>query len=347
VLSNEAFEALEQLDIKKTPSATVECLNILENNGWIRSVWTYQEVVNSRRLLLTGEGMVGKFIRGEDFLNSVGQYLDAWRKANGYTAGKFREKFPFLDAMESVVLDWWVSKRSVLEVLSQMQHRSYDDPSNIFYAMIGVITTTPAPRKSKPSIESLAESFMDLCEEIGDYSFLYTSTERDKRQGYGWRPSPGILRSIMPWHCYGEGQHGKKELLGIQLERVVILEKSASVNEDGRKFMLDATKRSEEGQSGTAIASTVYTMLSQLGFTGSKEYLITTRGIFFPQWPILSEPLVMLWVHPTTSWRVAFPGMAVILVQGQRKYIPGVFSGIMPTTGGDAVIIEENPCDQC
>jgi hypothetical protein len=46
--------------------------------------------------------------------------------------------------MWSLVADWMVSsfiKRSVLEVLSQMEHGSCDDSSNIFYSMIGAIIT--------------------------------------------------------------------------------------------------------------------------------------------------------------------------------------------------------------
>jgi hypothetical protein len=52
--------------------------------------------------------------------------------------------------------------------------------------------------------------------------------------------------------------------------------------------------------------------------------------------------LVVLWVYPTIIWRVAFPGMAAISVGGQRRYIPRVFTGFMPRTGIDEVIIEEN-----
>jgi hypothetical protein len=60
VLPNEAFVAIEkmgQLDRAQTPSATVECLDVLENDEWIRSVWTYQEIVNCNDLLFTGEGI--------------------------------------------------------------------------------------------------------------------------------------------------------------------------------------------------------------------------------------------------------------------------------------------------
>jgi Heterokaryon incompatibility protein (HET) len=83
VLSDEAFavvETMSQLDTAGTLSAAAEILDALENDGWMRSVWTYQEVVNSQHLLFTGEGMVGKFIRGEPFLNRFGHYLGTWKR---------------------------------------------------------------------------------------------------------------------------------------------------------------------------------------------------------------------------------------------------------------------------
>lgn len=348
VLSNEAFMALEktkQLDTAKTSSATVECLDILENNGWIRSVWTYQEVVNCQSMLFTGEGMAGKFVRGEDFLNRIGQYLYTWRLANDYSASKFREKYLYLDALENVVLDWklsWYEKISSLQVICQMEHRTWEEPSNIFYSMIGTITSASAPRRTKPSVESLAETFMELCEKKGDYSFIYTSTERDKRPGYRWRPTPSILHSIVPWHCSGVAQWGEKDSVGIRLREVVILERSDSIGVEGREFVLSAAKANKDGQwsTDTALAINSYNMLQQLGFSGSKEYLVTTRGFFYPQWPILSAPIVVLWALTTITWRIAFPGMAIVLVDGERSYIPGVFIGSLPNTGPDEVIIE-------
>ena len=78
-----------------------------------------------------------------------------------------------------------------------------------------------------------------------------------------------------------------------------------------------------------------------LGFTGSEEYLITTRGFFFPQWPIISAPLV-LWASTTITWRIAVPGMAVVSIDGQKRYIPGVFAGSVPNQGTDEVVIEGN-----
>jgi Heterokaryon incompatibility protein (HET) len=345
VLSNEAFAAIEtisQLDTAGTSSAVAEILDVLENDAWVKSVWTYQEVVNSRDLLFTGEGMVGKFIRGQPFLNRVGQYLQIWQRTSGYNSFTFREKYPFLDAFANVVLDWIMAEygeRSALQVMSQMDNRCSSEPSNRFYSMIGAITTKPAGRKSKSSIESISETFMELCEGKGDYSFMYASTERDKRSGYRWRPAPGILHSTLPWHCLGESQRGEKDPQGIRLKDIVVLKRSASVSEPGRKFVLRATLSDDDNQTDAALGSKMYSILRQLGFTGNEEYLVTTRGFFFPQWPIVSAPLV-LWASTTISWRVAVPGMGVVSVGGQRRYIPGVFAGSVPKQGTEEVIIE-------
>jgi Heterokaryon incompatibility protein (HET) len=344
VLSNEAFAAIEktsQLDTARTSSAAAEILDVLENDTWMRSVWMYQ-VVNSRDLLFTGEGMVGKFIPGEPFLNRFGHYLQTWQRANGYNSFTFREKYPFLDAFENVVLDWRMAgygERSGLQVMSQMDIRLSEEPSNKFYSMIGAITNKPAGRSLTSSIESISETFMELCEEKGDYSFIYASTERDKRSGYQWRPAPGILRSTVPWHCLGAAQRGEKDPQGIRLKDIVVLEIAASVSEPGREIVLLTTQSDDEGQTDAALATKMYSLLRQLGFTGSEEYLVTTRGFFYPQWPIFSAPLV-LWASTTISWRVAVPGMAVVSVDGQKRYVPGVFVGAVPDQSTEEVIIE-------
>jgi hypothetical protein len=344
VLSNEAFAAIEemsQLDTAKISSSAADILDVLENDAWMRSVWTYQEVVNSQNLLFTGHGMFGKFIRGQSFLNCFGHYLHTWKGANGYNSFDFREKYPFLDAFEYVVLDWrraGYQERSALQVMSQMDKRCTAEPSNIFYAMMGAITSKPAWGRSNLSVESIAESFMELCEAKGDYSFIYASTERNKRSG--WRPAPVILHSTLPWHCLGAGQRGEKDPRGIRLKDIVILEKSTSVAAQGRAIVLGMMQSSDEGQSDAALAAKTYSKLRQLGFTGSEEYIITTRGFFFPQWHIASA-LLVLWASTSISWRVAVPGMAVVLTEGEKRYIPGVFAGSVPNEGTQEVVIED------
>ena len=63
VLSNEAFAAIETMNRLETAGTSSAGSY---RSSWMRSVWTYQEVINSRDLLFTGESMAGNFIRGED-----------------------------------------------------------------------------------------------------------------------------------------------------------------------------------------------------------------------------------------------------------------------------------------
>jgi len=67
-------------------------------------VWTYQEVVNSQDLLFTGHGMFGKFIRGVSFLNRFGALSPHLEGSEWLQFFRLREKYPFLDAFEYVVL---------------------------------------------------------------------------------------------------------------------------------------------------------------------------------------------------------------------------------------------------
>jgi hypothetical protein len=346
VLSEESFTAVEtmmgQLDTAKVPGSRPECLDVLEKDAWIRSVWTYQEVVNSQRLIFTGEGIAARSISGQDFLNHFGHYVDTWRRANGYSAFEFREKYPFLDAFESVVLDWRVveyEERCALHVMSQTDNRLWISPSNIFYSMIGAITSKPSRRKSGSSIESLAEAFMNICEDKGDYSFIYSATKRDERPGYEWRPAPQILRSLLPWPCLGDAQRGERDPQGIRLKDMAILERSASVGEKGTATLLWCLKEytTSISDSDSALIDKYLAILRKIGFTGSEDYLVTTHGIFFPQHRVAPDLDVVLWVSTAIGWRIATPGLAVVSDGRQKiEYVPGIFGGSVPD---DAVTV--------
>lgn len=51
----------------------------------------------------------------------------------------------------------------------------------------------------------------------------------------------------------------------------------------------------------------------------------------------------MLWTLTSITWRVAYPGMAVVLAEGQRRYIPGAFIGSLPGKGVNEAIIRGEP----
>jgi hypothetical protein len=120
----------------------------------------------------------------------------------------------------------------------------------------------------------------------------------------------------VPWHCLGVAQQGEKDLQGIQLKDIVVLEVSASVSKQGRQIVLHTTHSDDEGQTDAALAARMYSILWQLGFHGSEDYLVMTCGFFYPQWPIVSSVLLVLWASTTITWRVAVPRMAIVLVEG-------------------------------
>jgi hypothetical protein len=98
---------------------------------------------------------------------------------------------------------------------------------------------------------------------------------------------------------------------------------------------------SDEGQNNAALTAKTYFNLHQLSFTGNEVYIITTRRFFSPQWHIASA-LLVLWASTLISWQVVVPGMAVVLTEGEKGYIPGVFAGSVSTDGMDEVVIEDS-----
>jgi len=319
--------------LKKGEEALKEVLDELEQDMWVRSVWTYQEVVNNDELRFVGEDSRGVVLDGEQFLNALGYYMITYRKHIGITGMQLRRLYPNLDAFEDLVVDWRLSgygDRSALEILSNMDRRTYDDPRNFFYSMIGAVTHIPSKRTSNPTIESLAESFMEACEEKGDYSYIFTGVPRDDRPGCRWRPRPQMLRSIISWHSVGDKLEGIKEDGFLRLKEMVVTHRTSETDISSRARRWIIPWLEEPDLDLMAPVQTIILKLSEalrfLAFTGSLEPIFTPLGLFFPQEEIAAEVNADICISGSLHYVFGCPGIAVIKTKPPR-YVIGVFAG--------------------
>ncbi|KAG0652602.1 N-acetyltransferase ats1 [Hyphodiscus hymeniophilus] len=222
----------------------------LELDTWISRVWTYQEMVNNNRVYFTTFDPVGQqvIVPYEPLLNCVGYSSARWTKDTETSTAEFQLKFPNLNNLADTLLDATVSgylERSALGVLSNMSARRYDPqyPGNRLLASLGALTQKPSWSPAA-ALSELAEKLMSTCEEVNDYSFIYTCDERDERPGLGWRPNPdqpersdersAHLIPVLSWTSYGEPfgstQRAHRDSQGLWLDNMIPLRTSGHLN---------------------------------------------------------------------------------------------------------------------
>ena len=302
----------------------------LENDGWVRSVWTYQEVVNSKLLNFVSGAEV---VDGSQFLNCLGYSLQHYKAAHDIDDMDLSKTLPRLDALEELIADWMTgnyTERSALRTMSQFAYRYNEDPKNYFYAFLGAVVRGPWPWNPAMSVEELASEFMDICEEKNDYSFIYASNPRSETAGHGWRPEPGLLRAPVIWHTYGAGQKGHRDAQGLWLEDIVLVVPTAQIGRVGKRFLMQWLNRSRrhhvEG-SDAEIVATLLDDLRRMAYNGSRQQILTDIGVFFPQTPIDELDSVEILLSTGTRWSFGAAGLAKVGTGDYIHYVPGVFIG--------------------
>jgi len=333
VLSARSFTAVQQLSTgDRLDEAS---LAILDADQWVQSVWTYQEVVNNRNLAFVCASAPGVVIDGTDFLNGLGFSLQKYKQRHGVDTFAIRETFPSLDALDELLGDWQIAgygQRSALQVMSNMDRRKWTEERNYFYAMIGSVTSNPCHRTGQGlGDQHLSETFMSVCEEKNDFSFIYSSAERSIDPSRRWRPRAGILPSILPWHNWGEAQPGHYDQDGkLCLEEVLHFDEiSTSLTQVARDFIAQWLRRRDLATASEEdIVRAGHFTLLRMGFTGSRDYVNLGDGVFFPQTPVGGGSFDLV-VSTTIRWSLGAPGLVRMKSARGTSYIPGVFVGPM------------------
>lgn len=321
-------------------------LRVLEEDRWISSVWTYQEIMNSKifYFVTSKPGAGPTLIEPESFVNELGQALLRYKKGNCLNVFELRSHFPALDALQEVVIDWRTSaylEVSAMQVMANLDRRSSSMPKNYFYSMLGVFTQEPSWLEQDSTIAELSESLMSLCERKNDYSFIYSSTSRDGRAGKRWRPKPDFLRAVLPWHIHGRAQEGHYTSEGFWLDSMMKLNLSDELDVAAKEYIVRGLQLSTPIDH--VVASEAFSRLKQIGFTGSNQEVVSTQGLFFPQSQLeldrVSGGLTVL-VSASLSWPFGAPGIASVCKEGIELFTPGVFVGDRIESMSSSVLLD-------
>jgi len=217
VLSGAAEQVLGELTA--SDSITEEALLALEADDWASRAWTYQELVNAADVHFIGEHGNTSPVSASRLFNAVGERMEKFRTSHGLDQWKLRRLHPRLDGLESLIGDWRLSayaQRSAFRVMGSMANRSAVHQDEVYYAMVGAITTDAAGDTDDRDAPA-AEYFMRVCERKGDFSFVYSGSDRARPS---WRPVPGALTAVLPWHSDGDAQTGELDGLRLRLHQM-------------------------------------------------------------------------------------------------------------------------------
>lgn len=334
VLSDASFAAIER--VSNAEQLTYDIMYALEQDKWVSSVWTYQEVINNCHVYLTTLKEAGnKIVAAEDFLNIVGHSLDKWKRSNGITGLQMRNMFPRLDALEDLIADWLSSSTGYGEMnsfmlLSNMDRRVTDTEENRWYSMMGVLTQEPSRWLSDMKFEHLSVTFMALCESMNDFSYIYSSADRDTNLKRRWSPKLGPLPSIFAFHSFGGPQKGRIEPEGLLLDSVLSFRPSDTLSEAARVLIIQWLNRPEFARDPEVVLGIkLLAALKDAGFKGVGGPLITENGIFLPQQSLAGFGEVQVLASGTIRWVFGAPALAMFTKESGVTYVPGMFVGVI------------------
>lgn len=304
-------------------------LLVLEKDEWVTRAWTYQELVNSLSVQFIAEGRRPTAVHGEDFLNKVGEAIERFKQAHGWDSFSFRAAHPRLDSLEDLLADWRTAgqlERSAYQVMSSLDRRVALDPDDHFNAMIDALTSTPPG--DGDLLLCAPEYFMRVCEAKQDFSFIYCAAPRSLISGRGWRPEPGPMPALLPWHSWGEGQWGELFATHVELHGMRPMARGP-LGAEAVRFVNEWLDSDHAAPSDRPAAVRTLERLRLAGFSGWAEPIELEHGYFFPQRALAEGEEVEVFVAAGIRWVHGSPGLLATRVDGKRMRLRevGVFIG--------------------
>ncbi len=335
VLSERSGVVLEQ--IRASDTVDEAALLALAEDEWVSRAWTYQEMVNGNGVTFYSEGAPGAYADGDEMLRNLTYAIDRYKKTQACDTFEMRARFPRLDSLEELMVDWKMARyleRSAFAVMSGMHGRGSANPDDTIYAMIGAIG---APRVEASSLlgPGPAEYFMRACETKEDFSFIYCTAPRSELPGKLWRPAAGMnFSSVFPWHSWGDRQAGGLHESHLQLDGMRSLTPGA-VSSKALEFIDTWQHVSADAPALVEIPDRILHNLRLAGFQGSGDYLETEDGYVFSSLPL--APADELFVAVSTGIRMSLGAPALLLERGPGAihgfHGVGLFVGVVPKEG--------------
>lgn len=344
-LSEATFEAMQ--DMIQDNHLTFQQLQVLEQDRWISSVWTYQEIVNGKKIHFVSKRSEAETIsiEGRSFFSRLGSAIHFYKRSQGLDGFAIFQAFPHLSALEDILADWTMAhytSRSAMTVLTSLALKRNRSPRNYIYAALGALSQSPAETTWVPDETALLEHFMALCERKNDYSFIFTCGMRDTDPQRLWRPRattlslgddadviPTPLRPILVWHCWGDAQLGRRdETGGLWLKDMAVLRPAPDVGVIGREAITRWALLPELVKAGINVLGTrVHNQISRLGFEGESKPVVVPEGLVFCQRRATEGSEVKVLVATQVRWMMGAPGLVVAGIRGGTEYIPCLFLG--------------------
>lgn len=309
-----------------------EEMRILNDDKWIDSVWTYEELVNAKEFFFTTTGLPsGTRMKGEDLFNGVGLSLERYKTLHALSELQIRQQFPALHAMEDALADRMLGgylQRSMLTCLAGVANRYCDPawPANRLYALLGTLTQEPSWGAVDETVAQLTEKAMRICEEKGDFSYIYT-TEKRELAARRWRPLPSDgLSPVLRWHGWGERQPGKLFPEGrLELQEMVRLDlqvlPSSNALSSIQRWLAGMTGSSEDELTATGeIEEQLPRILSEVGFKGSNICHRCRTGLIFAHDVIHDGESLEAYASGSVQWTFGAPGIGTVL-DGARRVL--------------------------
>lgn len=362
VLAPTVFEAIYTASSKHSPDPLeLSQMQILEADPWISRVWTYQELINGRSThFTTSHPTEVSILPSWKFFDCVGFSLDRWKRTTGLSQLMARSTFPNLNTLEDTIGDHLMTKAmfeiSALSILINMASRKFDlkYPKNRLLACLGALTTEVSWGLPSLTMHALSEKFMSICEEKGDYSFIFTADKRMDLSGESWKPDrkqpegagPVHLVPLINWHCNtGETQRGHIEASGLFLENLVLLQKAAEIDTMVEKeidIFLYGDKNFDVKKPGRPRMGILYQkegnerqwdellrFFVEVEFKGCGEHIMCAEGYFFPQESISQAENVELFASVSLPYLFGHAGLARWKEGSAVRYCAGIFTGMV------------------
>jgi hypothetical protein len=314
-----------------------EELFVLENDNWITRAWTYQEMANSKSTLFIAQGDGSVLLLALDFLNAILTDTTAYADAQGFKRTELAVRFPKLEGLQVMMAEHRLVEytgRSAYQVMSAMHQRVAERKEDRIYAAIGVITSLPSDSLDDAALHP-AEYFMRVCEEKGDYSFIFCTAPRSDIPGKGWRPvadqfQPVVAGLLAPSY----GLTGCLKATHLQLDNMSRMS-PGNLDSSAMNAVRAFVGSDIAGLSSGDIADVVLERLKQHGFSGSGEHLETENGYFFPQSTLTGSDEIFVVVSEDVQWTNGGPGLLVRSSDTDINHFcdVGAFVGKIPKVG--------------
>jgi len=173
-----------------------------------------------------------------------------------------------------------------------------------------------------------ANRFMQTCERNGDYSFIYTTTDRSEIKGQSWRPVADVLKPICLWHNWGTGQPGDIKDGGLELQEMLSVQ-LGNLSGEATQFIRTWVRFSYPDEAFPVSVDNVEKCLKEVGFSTTDENvgaIMLRDGYFFRQKRVDGNNVGKVFVSSTIRW--VFGAPAIMMAPANQDLHAGTFISV-------------------